>query len=93
MENDTSPQYDADEAANKEKIYKNLIAIEKNLDVSNSQIFRTNKNKVDYFDLLGTNDDEKISKYDSMASEKLKNISNFIRIDLPGIYAIDDLTV
>ena len=92
LENDVDPQYDADEAANKEKIYKNMITNETNLQVANSNIFRFNKNKSHYFDQMGTNED-KLIQYDNKASEKLKNISNYIKIDLPEIYAINDLIV
>lgn len=92
LENDGNPQYDAEEAANKEKIYNNMIAKENNLQVANSNIFRINKNKADYFDQLGNNANEKkLNIYDAKASEKLKNVSNFIKIDLPEIYAINDL--
>jgi len=92
LENDGNPQYDPEEAANKEKIYKNMITNEKNLEVGNSIIFTINKNKADYFDQMGTSED-KINQYDTKITEKLKSVSNYIKIDLPEIYAIEDLIV
>lgn len=92
LENDSNPQYDAEEALNKEKIYKNLLLNETNLQISNSNFFKLTKNKLDYFDLMGNND-EKNNKFDSFVTEKLKNITNFIKIDLPELYAVNDLIV
>jgi NurA-like 5'-3' nuclease len=92
LENEVNPQYDPEEAANREKIYKNMIANEKNLQVGNSIFFNNNKNKSDYFDKMGDNED-KINQYNERVSEKLKNIANFIKKDLPEIYATNDLIV
>ena len=92
LENDVNPHYDAEEAANKEKIYKNMITNDTNLQVANSNIFRSNKNKSDYFDQMGTNE-EKLNQYDNKITEKLKSISNYIKVDLPEIYEINDLII
>ena len=64
LENDNNPQYDADEAANKEVQYKNMISNDPDFQVANSNIFRNNKNKSDYFDQMGTSE-EKLNQYDA----------------------------
>jgi hypothetical protein len=93
LENEVNPQYDKDEAANREKVYKNLISNEKNLQVENSIFFNNNKNKSDYYDQMGVNDNEKIDQFNVKITEKLQNVSNFIRTDLREIYKTNDLIV
>jgi len=90
--NDVNPHYDAEEAANKEKTYKNLMNNDDNLKLNNSNIFKMQKNKADYFDFMGL-EEEKINNYEKLINNKLKNLSNFIKVELPDLYIVQDLIV
>lgn len=92
MGNDVNPHYDAEEAANKEKTYKNLMNNDDNLKLNNSNIFKMQKNKADYFDFMGL-EEEKINNYEKLINNKLKNLSNFIKVELPDLYIVQDLIV
>lgn len=90
--NDVNPHYDAEEAVNKEKTYKNLMDNDENLKLSNSNIFKLNKNKAEYFDFMGL-EEEKINNYEKIINNKLKNLSNYIKVELPDLYIVQDLIV
>jgi len=90
--NDVNPNYDAEEAGNKERTYTNLINNDNNLNLSNSNLFKINKNKSDFFDFMGL-EEEKIKNYDQIIKNKLKTLSNYIKVDLPDIYVVQDLIV
>ena len=92
MGNDPNPHYDNDEVMNKENIYKNLIETDNNLNLNNSNIFRMNKNKTDYFDFMGL-EENKMPILENLINEILKNLSNYIKIELPKYYIIQDLIV
>lgn len=87
-----NPHYDAEEAANKEKTYKNLMENDNNLKLGNSNIFKLHKNKADYFDFMGL-EEEKINNYEKLINNKLKNLSNYIKVELPDLYIVQDLIV
>lgn len=90
--NDVNPHYDAEEAANKERTYKNLINNDNNLKLCNSNIFKSNQNKTDFFDFMGLSE-EKIGTYDNVINSKLKKLSNYIKVELPDMYIVEDLIV
>lgn len=90
--NDINPHYDAEDSANKERNYKNLINNDDNLKLSNSNIFKIPKNKSDYFDYMGM-EEEKINNYEKTINNKLKNLTNYIKIDVPSLYIVEDLIV
>ncbi len=92
MENDVNPHYDAEEAANKERTYKNLINNDQNLKLSNSNIFKLNRNKAEFFDFMGL-EEEKVSNYENTINTKLKKLSNYIKVELPDLYIVQDLIV
>lgn len=90
--NDVNPHYDVEEASNKEKTYKNLMENDDNLRLSNSNIFKLDKNKADYFDFMGL-EEEKIKNFENIINNKLKNLSNYIKVELPELYIVQDLIV
>jgi hypothetical protein len=92
LENDVNPHYDAEEAANKERTYKNLINNDQNLKLSNSNIFKLNRNKAEFFDFMGL-EEEKVSNYENTINTKLKKLSNYIKVELPDLYIVQDLIV
>ena len=92
MGNDVNPHFDNEEILNKEKTYNKLIENDENIKVSNSNIFRLNKNKSEFFDFMGM-EEKKISNFENLINAELKRITNYIKIELPGIYFVENLIV